>query len=78
MSVRLSDKWGSKDVWLRALFVKSNLSWLFREEFTNLLLGELRWLDLILADAYLVASVEATHFDSNELALRPLARTYKK
>jgi hypothetical protein len=68
MSSSLSDRWGSKDTWLRAFFVKSNLIWLFREEFPQLLLGERRLLQAILSDAYFVASVEASHFETNEAA----------
>jgi hypothetical protein len=68
MPASLSDRWGSKDIWLRALFVKSNLIWLFRDEFPKLLLGELRWLDAILSDAYLVAGVQAARFDTDEQA----------
>jgi hypothetical protein len=68
MPISLSDKWGSEDIWLRALFVKANLIWIFREEFPRLLLGELNWLSAILADAYLIASVEAKHLDSAEAA----------
>jgi hypothetical protein len=68
MPISLSDKWGSEDIWLRALFVKANLIWIFREEFPKLLLGELNWLYAILGEAYLVAAVEAKHFESNEAA----------
>lgn len=68
MPASLSDKWGDESIWLRTLFVKSNLIWIFRNEFPSLLVNELTWLDAILKDAYLVASVEARHFDSNEAA----------
>jgi hypothetical protein len=66
--MRLTDKWGSEDGWLRALFARSNLIWLFRDEFTKLELGELRWLDAILNDAYLVADIQGQRSETNELA----------
>jgi hypothetical protein len=64
----LSDKWSSEDGWLRALFARSNLLWLFRDEFTKLELGELRWLNAILSDAYLIADVQGPRSNTNESA----------
>jgi hypothetical protein len=56
---RLSEKWGSKEIWLRTLYVRCALLWLFRDEFTDLDLGALKSLASILADAYLIAVAEA-------------------
>jgi hypothetical protein len=65
---RLLDKWGSKEIWLRALFVRASLIWVFREELTELDLGTLEWLTPVLGDAYRVADNEAARLHTNEEA----------
>jgi hypothetical protein len=65
---RLLDKWGSKEIWLRALFVRAGLIWVFRDELTELDIGTLEWLMPVLEDAYRVADTEAARLHSNEEA----------
>lgn len=66
----LNDKWGSKETWLRILYLRANVMWIFRQELVGLELDELRWLDAILDDAYLAISMQASRFTSNEEAFR--------
>ena len=66
MAASLPEKWGDENIWLRALLVKSNLIWIFRDEFPRLLADKLEWLDAILKDAYLVAGVQARRASSDE------------
>jgi hypothetical protein len=62
----LNDKWGSKETWLRALYLRANVIWIFREELVKLELGQLRWLDAILNDVCLAINVQADRFASSE------------
>lgn len=66
--IRLSEKWGSKEIWLRALFVRTALIWLFREEFTELELGKLQSLEPVLGEAYRAATSAATKYNTNKEA----------
>jgi hypothetical protein len=61
----LIDKWGSKEAWLQALYLRANIIWIFREEMMRLELGQLRWLEAILNDAYLNADTLAGRFATN-------------
>lgn len=65
---KLPEKWGSKEIWLRSLFIRSGIIWLFREEFDELELGLLKSLDSILVEAYRIADREAARFDTQERA----------
>lgn len=65
---RLDEKWGSKERWLQALYLRSSIMWLFRQEIVELELGQLRWLDAILSDAYLHADTLAGRFATDEEA----------
>jgi hypothetical protein len=63
----LSDKWGSKETWLRALYLRANLIWVFRQELVGLELDQLHWLGAILDDAYLTITTQANRYaDSDE------------
>jgi hypothetical protein len=63
----LNDKWGSKEAWLRSLYLRASIIWIFRQEIPRLELGQLRWLGPILEDAYLVTTVQAGRYtDNNE------------
>lgn len=64
----LISKWGSKQLWLRSLWLRANLIWVFREELLRLELNELRWLGGILKDAYLTAHVQVGRFPTNKQA----------
>ena len=59
MPSRLEQKWGSKENWLRCLYVEANIICLFQQELVRLELGQLRWLDAVLKDALLAISVHA-------------------
>jgi hypothetical protein len=65
-TLRLIDKWGSKEVWLRALLVRLNIIWTFRDELRNLDLGNLSWLEVTLADAYIDARIGSRRYESAE------------
>jgi hypothetical protein len=54
---RLTDKWGSKDAWLRVVYLRANIMWVFRSQLLQL--EELRWLKDILKDAFLIINVQA-------------------
>jgi hypothetical protein len=69
-SQTLQDKWGSKEIWLRILFVRTGLMWLFRSEFEELELGNMEWLSSVLTEAYRIAKAEAKRCDSAEAAFR--------
>lgn len=56
----LAEQWGNKEIWLRTLYVRCALIWVFRDEFIDLNLGTLRSLASILADAYLISVSEAS------------------
>lgn len=62
----LNDKWGSKEAWLRALYLRANITWIFRQELVKLDLDQLHWLDAILNDVYLTIDVQADRFTTNE------------
>src|SRR6266704_6631695 len=66
----LNDKWGSKEIWLRVLYLRANVMWIFRQELLGLELEELRWLNAILNDAYLAITMQAARFTNNEEAFR--------
>jgi hypothetical protein len=74
----LQEKWGSKEIWLRALFVRAGLIWLFRSEFGELELGNLEWLSSVLTEAYRIAKVQAELCDSAEAAFRSSLQLVKK
>jgi hypothetical protein len=59
---RLSEKLGGKEEWLRSLYLRASIIWVFREELINLELGQSPWLDSILREAYLVAGLQAHRF----------------
>jgi hypothetical protein len=77
-ALALVEKWGSKDTWLRALFVRSCLIWLFRDELTELQLGRLTWLSLLLENAYTLANGEAARFDTAEEAFHQAVDDVKR
>jgi hypothetical protein len=62
----LNDKWGGKEIWLRALYLRANVIWIFRQELLELELGRLQWLKRILDDAYLNINVQASRFGTNK------------
>src|SRR5262249_51806860 len=64
----IDDKWGSTQTWLRALYLRTNVIWIFREELVRLELGQLRWLEAILRDVFLAITVQAGRFATNEEA----------
>jgi hypothetical protein len=66
----LIDKWGSKESWLQALYLRANVMWLFREELIGLELHESQWLQPILEDAYLTTTYQARRLESDEDALQ--------
>ena len=66
MTPNLSDKWGSKETWLRALYLRANLIWVFRQELVGLELDQLHWLGAILDDAYLTITTQANRYANND------------
>lgn len=64
----LPEKWGSKEIWLRAFLVRFGLIWLFRAEFREFELGTLTWLNSVLEEAYRIANAEAARFDDHQAA----------
>lgn len=65
----LPEKWGSKEVWLRALYVRASIIWYFRDEFTDLELGALESLGPLLEEVYRITSEEAVRSDRVDEAL---------
>ena len=74
----LQEKWGSKEIWLRALFVRVGLMWLFRSEFEELELGNLEWLSSVLTGSYRIARAEAKRSDTAETAFDRALEQVKK
>lgn len=62
------ERWGSKETWLRALFVRSNVLWAFRQEFPRLPANQYKWLDHILVDGLTYADLSARTHNTNEEA----------
>jgi hypothetical protein len=62
----LVDKWGSRDEWLRVVYLRANILWIFRDELLRI--DSLRWLKGILNDAYVAAELRASRYDTNEEA----------
>jgi hypothetical protein len=58
----LEDRWVTKERWLRALFVRVNIIWMFRGELARLALGQSTFLDPILVDAYNAADTQAIKY----------------
>ncbi len=61
----LSDRWGSRDIWLTALAVRVQLISLFRDDLGGLDLGRPHWLQDLLSSAYRIASQEAKRNDAS-------------
>jgi hypothetical protein len=74
----LAAKWGSKDIWLRALFVRAALIWLFRDELTDLQLGRLTWLAALLENAYILGKAQASGFPTAEEAFRQAVEAMRR
>lgn len=62
----LADKWGDRDDWLRLLYLRVNILWVFRYEL--LAVDDLRWLKGILQETFAAVEVHANSFDSDEEA----------
>src|ERR1700748_307464 len=77
-SPTLAEKWGSKDVWLRSLFLRACLIWLFRDELTELQLGRLAWLSSLLENAYTLTKSQASRFDTPEEAFQQAVNAVKR
>ena len=62
----LVGKWGSRDKWLRLVYLKVNILWMFRDELLSL--ERLRWLNGICHDAFVAAELYADRYDTDEEA----------
>ena len=62
----LVGKWGSRDKWLRLVYLKVNILWMFRDELLGL--DSLRWLHGIIRDAFGAVELHADKYDTDNEA----------
>jgi hypothetical protein len=67
--ITLAEKWGTKEIWLRILYVRIGLIWLFREEITQLELNESKSLAAIFDEAYRIANKVGREHSTDDAAL---------
>jgi protein-tyrosine-phosphatase len=59
----LMTKWGDRDKWLRLVYLRVNILWLFRDELLGL--DELRWLGGIIHDAFVAVELHAAAYETD-------------
>lgn len=62
----LVDKWGSRDKWLRLVYLRVNILWMFRSELLEL--DGLRWLNGIIRHVFDTIELHADRYDTDEEA----------
>jgi hypothetical protein len=62
----LVGKWGSRDKWLRLVYLRVNILWMFRNELLGL--DGLRWLKGIIHDAFVAVELHGDRYDTDDEA----------